>query len=111
MLGLKSYLAVRLRLAYLAAAAALGNASSTAVTGAAAARQQRTQTSLQHHEQARPARARKLQQPSIQRPAQPRSSWIQVANPADKDQHASHTLRPRCECGNQSCKDTERMAG
>src|SRR6476659_6350621 len=34
-------------------------------------RQQRAQTSLQHHEQARPARARKLQQGRVQRPRQP----------------------------------------
>src|SRR3954467_11196322 len=37
-------------------------------------RQQRAQTSLQHHEQARPARARKLQQPSMQRPRQPQTN-------------------------------------
>src|SRR4051812_34493852 len=37
-------------------------------------RQQRAQTSLQHHEQARPARARKLQQPSMQRPGQPQAT-------------------------------------
>ena len=34
-------------------------------------RQQRAQTSLQHHEQARPARPRKLQQGSVQRRGQP----------------------------------------
>ena len=42
-------------------------------------RVQRTQTSLQHHEQARPARARKLQQPSMQRPGQPQTNAPKLA--------------------------------
>ena len=49
--------------------------------------------SLQHHEQARPARARKLQQPSVQRPRQPQTN----APPAIARHRRSRTVDRKIE--------------